>query len=428
MSPYIFKRGDTYYVKTQGAKRIERSLRTGDRAQAELLALPYIQAHKAERAQARLQFAPEWQRRFEPRLAPYAGDHAGEQIVAGAHELSIYDASGKLLRTEPNGHAVAALVGGPMNLHNLAVAFRDAPAGTFGEDDTASPVRHVGKSDDDAILDAYLDLKNVTGYPRHEAETTWQLFRTLTKGKPFRQCTWDDGRALVAHYEAQGLKVASIHKRLVRLNAAVNFAIKTGRLTRDTINPFAAVVAKEGDDSTQKVALDDADLKACAANFDKLSPHDQLLFRTCCTMGLRVGEAYQIAGEQTLKGIRFCEVVSRKGKSAKLRPRRVPFPSHLLPHLPGVINAPLFTGTSNNADHRLNDWLHDVCGIGTKDETGRYDKTLHSLRHRAIELLREAGCPDNVSRRLFGHAKDEHEKYGDAIVILKEWCDKIDGI
>jgi integrase len=424
---YLFQRNGIWYVKTQGAKRVERSLFTSDRAQAVVNAAPAIQAHQRELAARQPRFEAAWVQRFEPRLAPYALPN-GEQAVAGERELSIYDGAGKLLRTEPNGQNGHRFVGAPITVASMMTALNDAPAGMLGDLDEPAPLHVVRKSDDDAVLAAYLDLKNVTGYPRREAEATWALFRTLTKGKPFRQCTWDDGRALVAYYTAQGLKVASIHKRLVRLNAAVNFAIKTGKLTRDTINPFAAVVAKEGDDSTKKVALDDADLKACAANFGKLSPHDQLLFRTCCTMGLRVGEAYQIAGEQTLKGIRFCEVVSRKGKSAKLRPRRVPFPSHLLPHLPPVVNAPLFTGTSNNADHRLNDWLHDECGIGTKDETGRYDKTLHSLRHRAIELLREAGCPDNVSRRLFGHAKDEHEKYGDAIVILKEWADKIDGI
>jgi len=422
MSRYIFKRGDTYYVKTQGAKRVERSLHTSDRAQAELLALPYIQSHKNEQAQARLQFVTEWQRRFEPRLVPYAGEHDGEQIVAGAHELSIYDAAGKLLRTEPNGRALPSLVGGPMNLHSLTRAVLDAPAGTFGEDDEAAPARHVGKSGDDAILDAYLNLKNVIGYPRREAEATWSLFRQLTNGKPFRQCTWEDGRALVTYYQAQGLKVASVHKRLVRLNAAVNFAIKTGKLPRDFANPFAAVVAKEGDDSTERVALDVDDLKACAANLHKLSADDQLLFRTLCTTGMRLNEAFQIAGEKTLSGIRFCEVVSRKGREGK-KPlmRRVPFPAHLLPYLPAKIGAPLFSGTTNDASHRLNAFLRD-CGITAEE------KTLHSLRHRAIGLLDEAECPDNVSRRLFGHAQDEHEKYSKVIVVLKKWIDKIDGI
>jgi integrase len=418
MSNYLFQRGSTWYVKTQGATRIEKSLHTSDKAQAKVLAAPYIQAHERELADRRLRLAATWQRRYEPRLTPYAGPN-GEQIVAGAHELSIYDSAGTLLRTEPNGHAARQLVGGPINLQSLAHAYLDAEGDDIGRN---TAPRLVAKSDDDSILDDYLNFKSVTGYPRREAELTWQLFRTLTNGKPFRKCTWDDGRALVAHYLAQGLKVASVHKRLVRLNGAVNFAIKTGKLPRDTVNPFAAVVAKEGDDSTKKVALDAADLEACRANLHTLSDRDQLLFRVLCTTGIRLGEAFQIKSEATLKGIRFCEVESRKGRvGSKPTMRRIPFPVHLLPHMPAVVTGPLFTGTPNDASHRLNAFLR-ACGINAEG------KTLHSLRHRAIELLREAGCPDNVSRRLFGHAKDEHEKYGDAIVILKEWADKIDGI
>jgi len=435
MCPYLFQRGGIWYVKTQGAKRVERSLRTSDKAHAKVLAAPFIAAHQRELAARAPRAESLWTPRFEPRLAPYAGTN-GEQIVAGPRELAIYDAAGVLLRTEPNGGPVVRIV----TSDNRAI-----PADVeFTMFDGAAPRGVVTKTDDDAILDAYLEFRGVTGFPRKEAQDAWALFRTLTNGKPFKQCTWDDGRALVAYYEAQTPKpkTATIHKRLVRLNGAVNWAKQRGKLPADFVNPFAGVVAKEGDDSQERVPLDAADLKACqtaidpksitAANpkgetfWSKLRPADQLLFRVLCTTGMRLSEAFQIKSEETLQGIRFCEVVSRKGKvGSKPTVRRVPFPVHLIDYLPNPITGPLFTGTPNDASHRLNAFLR-ACGID-KDAKGK-PKTLHSLRHRAISLLEEHECPDHINRRLFGHATDEHEGYVKVIKVLKKWIDLIDGI
>jgi integrase len=423
-STYIFQRpgSQNWWVRLRSPRKTTvQSLGTPDKDQAMIVAGPMVTAHRAALASARPHVETAWALQYQPGL--HTGLN-GERIFATPTELHYLDTQGQTLSTEPNGFIGRRLVGRAM-----------PAAQEFGAFDAAEMERPV-KTDpqgDDAIIEDYLSFKNTVGYPRREAETTWQLFRTLTKGKPLVKCGWDEGRALVAHYAAQGLKTASIHKRLVRLNAAVNHAIKkTGKLPRDFANPFSAVVAKEGDDSTERVALDDADLKACAANLHKLSAHDQLLFRVLCTTGLRLNEAFQIAGEKTLKGIRFCEVVSRKGREGK-KPllRRVPFPAHLIRQgsgFPSAVKGPLFSGTTNDASKRINNWLHDVCGITEKDANGKYTKTLHSLRHRAIGLLDEAECPDNVSRRLFGHAQDEHEKYSKVIVVLKKWIDKIDGI
>ena len=245
----------------------------------------------------------------------------------------------------------------------------------------------------------YLDYKGVGKYPRREAENTWAMFRQLTGHKPLAKCGWDDGNALVSHYLAKGLKSASIDKRLVRLNAAVRFAIKTGKLPATTINPFSAVVRGVGNDAVEKVRLYDADIETCRQNLHKLRAEDQLLFRFLCSTGARLGEAFQVVDEESAMGVRFCEV----GTKTKASHRRIPFPDCLLPDLPPVIAGPLLKGIPGLAGKRLNQWLHHDCGINEKDpRTGEYIKTVHSLRHRAIELLDEAEIPDNVSRRLFG--------------------------
>jgi len=429
---YLFQRGSIWYVKTQGAKRIEKSLHTSDKAQAKVLATSYILAHERELAARRPRV--EATKRYEPGL--HDGEN-GERIAATALEVSFYDTAGKLLRVEPNA-AIQIVGNGRLSALDEFTAFDDAYKGTIT---TGAVVQRqlVRKSDDDSILDDYLNHRNATGYARKEAEATWAVFRTMTGGKPLSKCGWNDGVALVNYYKAQKskngepFKVASIHKRLVYLNGAIKHAIKkTGKLPADFINPFSGVVKKQGDDSLKKIPLDDADLAAVRENFGTLSPHDQLLFRVLCTTGLRLGEAFQIRNEQTEKGIRFCEVISRKGNVDALPSTRlVPFPDHLLPHLPAVIDGPLFQGTTNDASHRLNAFLRDVCGIKSviDPQTGKEQlKTLHSLRHRAISLLTEAECPDNINRMLVGHAKDSHDGYVKVIAVLKKWVDRIDGI
>ena len=61
----------------------------------------------------------------------------------------------------------------------------------------------------------------------------------------------------------------------------------------------------------------------------------------------------------------------------------------VLPHLPEKIKRPLFKGATGDASKRLNTWLND---IGITDPA----KVVHSLRHRAQDCLRAAGCPEDV--------------------------------
>jgi site-specific recombinase XerC len=81
-----------------------------------------------------------------------------------------------------------------------------------------------------------------------------------------KDATRDDSRKLVAHFEAQGLKSASIRKKIGWLVAAVNLAIREGRLR---FNPFVSIVPKRGDKLT-RLPLDEADMKVVKRNLDKL--------------------------------------------------------------------------------------------------------------------------------------------------------------
>ena len=94
------------------------------------------------------------------------------------------------------------------------------------------------KNGDDAVLETNIRHANITGYYEREARATWALFRSLCD-KPSKDADRDDGRKLVAHFENEGLKSASIRKKVGWLVAAVNLAISEGRLR---FNPFSNVV------------------------------------------------------------------------------------------------------------------------------------------------------------------------------------------
>ena len=128
---------------------------------------------------------------------------------------------------------------------------------------------------DDAILETYLKHANITGYYEREARNVWALYKTLTDSKPLKDADRDDGRKLVTHFEGEGLKSATIEKKVGWLNAAVNLAIKEGRLK---FNPFASVVPKR-DDKQRRLPLTDADMKVIKRNLARLSESDQLLVR-----------------------------------------------------------------------------------------------------------------------------------------------------
>jgi integrase len=217
----------------------------------------------------------------------------------------------------------------------------------------------------------------------------WALYKTLTDSKPLKDATRDDGRKLVQHFEGEGLKSATIQKKLGWLTAAVNLAIKEGKLQ---FNPFSSIVPKR-EDKEKRLPLSEADIKEAKRNLGQLSEADQLIFRLLASTGMRLSEAFEIDGELKERGCRYVIV----GKKTEQSERRVPLPARVSPLLPGTIKGPLFQdGDAPAASKRLNRFLNDV---GIADPR----KVVHSLRHRAQDRLRAAGCPEDVRWALLGH-------------------------
>ena len=415
---YIFQRPGSanWYIKLRspGEKRKEHSLGTSDKLEAESRAGELIAAHKAKLLAARPRLEATWQHKLEPGREHTTPD--GERILATDKELFYVGRNGAITRTEPNGAAALQLVGAPLTVRSLAEAYI---AADFGEGSGERP-KVPKKSGDDDLLETYLTNAKrgpITGYYEREARSVWALYKQLTDSKPLKDADRDDGRKLVAHFEGEGLKSATIEKKVGWLNAMVHLAIKDGKLK---FNPFASVVPNRKD-KQRRLPLSDADMKVIKRNLGKLDESDQLLFRLLASTGMRLSEAFEIDGEEKERGIRYVPI----GKKTQQSLRRVPLSAALLPYLPKAIKGPLFASDERDpadaASKKLNRFL-DNCGIDDPR------KVVHSLRHRAQDRLRAAGCPEDVRWSILGHEEETVAGgYGEGfpVTVLKKWIDKI---
>jgi len=413
---YLFLRPGSqhWHVKLQTpGNRVEKSLGTPDRREAEIAALPLIARHKAALLAKRLHVETVWFHDLEPGRE-HVDPASGTRTIATDRELIHVNPDGTT-RTEANGGPREMLIPPyPESSARAVVKFvRKLSDGTVAEDRPTLAT----KTGDDAILETYLKHANVTGYFEREARDMWALYKTLTGNKPLKDADREDGRKLVQHFKDQGLKSASIQKRVGWLRAAVNLAIKERKECKSWLNPFAGIVPK-GDDRERRLPLSDADMKECKRNLDKLSESDQLLFRVLATTGMRLSEAFEIDSEEKEKGCRFVIV----GKKTEQSLRRVPLPASLLPRLPATIQGPLFkTNDEAAASKRLNRFLDDIGIIDPR-------KVAHSLRHRAQDRLRAAACPEAIRWELLGHEKKTvaaNYGKGSPVPLLRKWIDKI---
>ena len=431
---YLFKRksSDRWYVRLQppGHKLVERSLGTSDKAAAEIAAADLIKQHKAfmyQRRQARVArivHGP-WVHEHTPGL------HAlpdGGHVLATDTTLTFTDAVGKITGTRPNGGPMIYLTGAPLSAANEFKALDDAWEGRIGEGPvpTDRPRFVAAKSgDDDKLLETYITHAALSKTRETQAREMWRIFRTVVD-KPLDKCNRDDGREVVKYLEKEKpLKSTTLKRYMVPLIAIVNLAIDEGK--HAGVNPFANCVPNR-DDEEERDAFSDDDMKLIRANLHMLSSQDQLLVRVLATTGVDRGEAFSIASEKIEDGIRYCEV----GTKTAHRPRRIPFPRELLPHLPKAVKGPLLTGRMDNAGKRLQAWLTDIGVINPND--GRFIAPMHSFRHRAKNRLRLA-TKDNELRDAIGGwttgKKNSGRKYGNKhgagypIAVLRKTIDKI---
>ncbi len=403
-------------------RRFEISLGTTDAREADLAAMAYRAAHQQIMlAQPRLRMERIWKLALQPGKHP--GPDGGE-IIATDSQLIHLDAAGAIVKTEANGGLELDFTGpwpgasSPVGQAIIHRAFMEAPRPEIAR-----------KSEADAFLTDYIKDcgADPEGYPIKELNDVWALFRSLVS-KQLAKCDKDDGRKLIEVFEQKGNRSGTMRRKLARLVAAVNRAIEERHkygLPLGYVNPFEGIVPDK-DDSAKRTDFEDHEMQAMRDNLHQLAPDDQLLLKLLACTGMRVSEALSIDREYTANGIRHFKVGGHGKSSGALR--NVPVPKALakLPKVKGKLFPRPW------AEDRLNDWMHGPCGIPATFTDGagqEWKKSVHSLRHRAIQIVGDLECPDRIQTALFGHSKTINSRYGSrkgvSLSRLKKWIDKI---
>ncbi|MBO1021444.1 tyrosine-type recombinase/integrase [Methylobacterium sp. SD274] len=404
---YLFKRpgSDNWWLRLQypsvmARRPLQKSLRTQDRYEAEIRALPMIQAHKLDVYEAKNKRAETF------KLTARRKWPLGESVLADGTRIISTEWSALMLKDGTLIGETRDQWDTDLNPRFDPVAFRD---------EAIRDSRKIETGDDTAILEAYLALKKRNIYYEREARDTWALFKRLVEGKALKSCTREDGRKLIAHLQGEGDKAATIVKKLNYLSAAVNHAIGEGVLS---FNPFAKI-APPIDDATRRVPYEDDDMERVALALPSFDPESRLLWVLLASTGMRLGEAFHITSERVEKGIRYVEIGSKNEQSK----RRLPLPEVVLPLLPERIIGPIFASNAKNLGRVLQRLVRKAGADGK-------GKVLHSLRHRAKDRMRAEQCPIAVQYELFGHEEKTVAAgygHGSPMSVLKPWIDKIIG-
>ncbi|HET8919462.1 MAG TPA: hypothetical protein VFN27_07270, partial [Xanthobacteraceae bacterium] len=189
--------------------------------------MPFIAEHKQRLLENRPRLETGFLHKMAPGKTHPAPDGSGS-IIATDQTLIYLDAGGNVLRQESNRIPTTELVNGPefkpANGKVTIAGLVDWANKSKSLSDALSAERPTvaTKNGDDALFELYIKEAEVTGYPEREARAVWAVFKSLTDGNALKDCTRDDGRKLVAHFEGQGLKTASIRKKVMWLCSAVN--------------------------------------------------------------------------------------------------------------------------------------------------------------------------------------------------------------
>src|SRR3974390_959392 len=210
---HIFQRpGSKFWavrIQQNGKSKI-KSLKTTDKQEAIILARPFIDEHQRRLLAAR----PRIETSVERVMTPGKYDQPdGSIIVATDAEITYIGKDGST-RTEPKRAAIPKPVNNRLGLPSGI----DVDAMFTALDDPKRTALATNKSDDE-LFEFYLVTptkkrkKKLDAHSVAEGRKMWTLFRSLVN-KPLKETARDDARKIVAHLEAQGLKSATIRRKL----------------------------------------------------------------------------------------------------------------------------------------------------------------------------------------------------------------------
>lgn len=426
--------------------KVERSLGTPDRRQAEVLAGPEILEHKRfllafnalmkrgsqqglgseDKAVIEAAYWSMLQRNPivsippEPLHPPGKTVHNGDgtMIIPTAKDLIHLDAAGNQIKTTPN-------------VKPGQIGFKVEP--TIEPPAAFWRAKTVKSADvDTEIVETWITERNPAKTHANAARNMLALFKKLHPTKTFATADRDDARAMVVKLVELGNVSATVKSKLSGLVAAVNLEMSQKK-PRVKFNPFSGVAKKKKEDTTKRLSLTEKDVAVIEARRDLFTDEQWLMWRFCINTGARPAEIYTLQEEhretlehhpitQEKSDIRYIWIDRSKTAAST---RRISIPSAVLPLLPAEIKGPMFTEDLGELCRLINVAMQKAGVTSPDPTTGRERKVFYSARHRCKSRLRDASCPDDIRRAIMGHTRDEHDDYGDETPLwqIKPWIE-----
>ena len=356
---YLVKkaRSENWYLQLQYPvgddmpKRVEKSLGTPDRLQAEGFAAQQIAEHKIWMAT----FAA-WRR--DNKIV--RSQHGGHEVMPGARaeqddgsvlsadEDSIYVVKhNAVISKRPNARSTSRSFINVIDDPELTRALEQNKKKAFPA--------VVAKTDMDAeIVESYIAERNLSKGDIATVRAALRDFKAITGGKLFQDSYLSDGKALAKFYFAKkndkgGDREATnsyktVEKKVGFLRAAVRTAMEDRKkYPQLEYNPFERVVKmpKPGEPGRPQdpFSLKEDEMDSMRPFVEQMRPDLKLLWTICAATGMRPSEVASIKTEETIEGLRCVTV----GKKVKASIRTVPLPKCVLPLLPERITRPLFS-------------------------------------------------------------------------------------
>lgn len=423
-----------YVLGTMPPRKIEKSLGTPDLAEAEVLAGPEILQHKRALIAYQAMLDPV---RFKGRINYEPVHAAGTTLKHGDGSMTIATKD-QVIHVAVDGtqtitpNAVRPVFKIDVNAVN-PVQRRALQELEQRVEKPAVKLQPKPPTDvDKEIVENWISERNPAKTHANAARNMLDLFRQLFPTKTFATADRDDARAMVKHLEGLGNVSATIKSKLSGLVAAVNLEMAR-KAPRVTFNPFAGVATKKAEDTTKRMSLTEADVKAIEARRDLFTDEQWLMWKWCVNTGMRPAEVYNIKEEhrETLEhhpitnepsDIRFVWVDRSKNLAST---RKIAIPSDVLPLIPNEIKGPMFTESLGELCRLINVAIQKAGVTSVDPDTGGERKVFYSCRHRVRDRLENAGCPETLAKAIMGHSKGVHGIYGDGQPLwkIKPWIE-----
>jgi len=246
---------------------------------------------------------------------------------------------------------------------------------------------------------------------------------------PLGEITRADANAL-RDYLLERMKPSSVHRYITVVRAAVNYVITEHSL--NIPNVFNGLRIKGASASVEdRLPLNDHDLAMVAPNFED-DPVAQALFVTLTDTGARLSEitgleVRDVDLQQRSITIRPNGIRQLKTKGSQ---RTLPLSQRALELLQGHRrgkgdSAPIFAEYSRP---RGRDAASAMMMKRLRRSITDKKLTMHSLRHRMKDKLRNTGCPEAISLAILGHSTNTvAANYGSgyALEVMREHMEKV---